>query len=356
MTKTILITGGSGFIGSHTCLALLNYGYNLIVLDSYINSSPVAIDRVLCLHKNNNLYSNNNLFLVEGDIRDYKLLSKIFIDSSRNGKPIVAVIHFAGLKAVEESVREPLLYWGVNVGGATNLFRVMNDNNCRTVVFSSSATIYAASSETSLSESSDIRPINPYGETKVAIEQILNNLYNSCVGEWRIANLRYFNPVGAHPSGEIGECPSSEPNNLFPYISQVAIGSRKSLHIFGNDWPTPDGTGVRDYIHVMDLAEAHCAALEYLLGNESRIINLNIGTGKGTSVLELLKTFEEVNGCKVPYIFSSRRRGDLPITVANNQLAIRTLNWTPKRSLRDICRDGWQWQLLNPFGYSSKPI
>lgn len=293
---------------------------------------------------------------ISGDIRDYKFLKKLFFESKLNGKPIEAVIHFAGLKAVEESVENPLLYWDVNVGGSINLLRVMDEFRCRTIVFSSSATIYAPKTDELLKEDSDIAPLNPYGQTKAAIEQILSDLFQHTDQQWRIANLRYFNPIGAHQSGEIGESPLGKPNNLFPYISQVAVGARDILNIFGNDWPTPDGTGIRDYIHVMDLAEAHHAALEYLLDNESILTNLNIGTGKGTSVLELINTFINVNDCKVPYTFCNRRLGDVPVSVANNELAIKTLNWHPKRSLEDICRDGWKWQMLNPQGYLNKAI
>jgi len=349
--KTILITGGSGFIGSHTCLVLLDYGYNLVVLDSHVNSSPVSSERVINLHKKKHGTSLNRLELIAGDIRDGELLDKIFVNSRLNQTPIEAVIHFAGLKSVEESEQQPLLYWEVNVGGSISLFRAMETNNCRTIVFSSSATIYGPSVEQTLREDSKISPSNTYGQTKVAIEQILGQLCKNSFKDWRVANLRYFNPVGSHPSGEIGENPSGKPNNLFPYISQVAVGGFEVLNIFGNDWPTPDGTGVRDYIHVMDLAEAHFSALEYLLKSEPELINLNIGTGKGTSVLKLLDTFEKVNGCKVPYVFADRRIGDVASTVANNELAIATLNWQPKRSLEDICRDGWKWQKFNPSGY-----
>ncbi|KGG12046.1 MULTISPECIES: UDP-glucose 4-epimerase GalE [Prochlorococcus] len=344
---TILVTGGSGFIGSHTCLILLDSGHELIVLDSYINSSPIALERVSIL--NNNL---DSITIIQGDIRDAELLSSIFLSAISNGKPIQAVIHFAGLKSVAESVNEPMLYWDVNVAGAINLFQTMDEFNCRTIVFSSSATIYGSSVNELLTEESELKPINPYGQTKLVVEEILNSLYENVLNNWRIACLRYFNPVGAHPSGKIGEHPLEKPNNLFPYISQVAVGLRDSLTIFGNDWPTIDGTGVRDYIHVMDLAEAHSAALQYLLGENRSLIKLNIGTGKGTSVLELVKTFEAVNKCQIPYVFSNRRLGDVPFAVANNQLALKYLDWKPKRTLEDICRDGWQWQKLNPSGYS----
>ena len=354
--KTILVTGGSGFIGSHTCLALLGNGYEILVLDSNINSSPIAIRRVNELHNQIDKSAENKVSLIKGDIRDYKLLNDIFITSRLTNKPIQAVIHFAGLKSVEESINSPLSYWDVNVGGSINLFRSMEENNCRTIVFSSSATIYASIFNSKLTEDSEIRPVNPYGNTKMSVENILGDIYKHTSKNWRISNLRYFNPVGAHHSGELGEDPFGKPSNLFPYITQVASGRHEKLYIFGNDWPTSDGTGERDYIHVMDLAEAHCAALKYLFEQDRKLINLNIGTGKGTTVLELLTAFENVNGCKVPYSFSARRPGDVPRSVACNELAISTLKWNPTRNLEDICRDGWKWQINNPYGYADAPF
>ena len=351
--KTIFVTGGAGFIGSHTCLVLLENGYNLVVLDSLINSSYIALDRVYNLFKLDNPNSNNRFKLIKGDLRNQKLLENIFQDSIKEEKPIEAVIHFAGLKSVSESIKDPLNYWDVNVNGSINLFKVMDKYDCKTIVFSSSATIYGKTHINPINEDFEINPLTPYGNTKYAVEKILEELFSSSMKNWRISILRYFNPVGAHFSGEIGEDPSNVPNNLFPYISQVAIGRREKLNIFGNDWPTKDGTGIRDYIHVMDLAEGHQASLEHLFSNDAQLIKLNLGTGIGTSVLELVMTFQEVNKCDVPYDFVDRRPGDIPITIASNKLAKSYLNWLPKRTLEDICRDGWCWQKQNPLGYKS---
>tara|TARA_Y100001968_G_scaffold333785_1_gene399459 strand:- start:140 stop:1183 length:1044 start_codon:yes stop_codon:yes gene_type:complete len=339
--KTILITGGTGFIGSHTCLLLLERGFDLIIIDSYINSSPKNLKGAL-----NKINSNfdNKITFVKGDIRDQSSLEDIFIESKNIDKPISAVIHFAGLKSVAESVEKPLLYWDVNVKGSISLFNAMQNNNCRTIVFSSSATIYGKATKSPFSEDSQISPLNPYGQTKAAVEKLLCDVYASQPNSWRVANLRYFNPVGAHPSGLIGEDPLGIPNNLFPYICQVAIGRRKELKIFGNNWPTSDGTGVRDYIHVMDLADGHLAALQYLFSEEPQLLNLNLGTGKGTSVLELINTFMKVNQCDIPYVFTNRRSGDVSTTVADNKLAKQKLGWEPHRKVEDMCRDGWLWQ------------
>ena len=350
--RSILVTGGAGFIGSHTCVSLLEKGYHLIVIDSFVNSSLIVIDRIDKLLLNTGIRFEDRFILYKGDVRDNRLLNTIFEDSFSTNRPIQAVIHFAGLKSVSESVAKPALYWDANLIGSISLLNVMEKYNCRTLIFSSSATIYGSIDKSPIFEDSGIRPINPYGTTKAAIESFLHDIYNSKSLQWRIANLRYFNPVGAHPSGLIGEDPSDRPSNLFPYICQVAIGRRKSLKIYGNNWPTADGTGVRDYIHVMDLADAHIATLEYLLEGEPQIINLNIGTGIGTSVLEMVQTFEKVNSCKIPYIFTQRRAGDVAISFASNKLALSTLKWITKKTLDDICRDGWNWQRLNPYGYS----
>ena len=348
---TILVTGGSGFIGSHTCLILLQCGHDLIIIDSFVNSKPSCLDRVFKILKNNDSSFRQRVLIIKGDLRDKSIIDKTFEDSIKNNKPIDAVIHFAGLKSVSESWKNPILYWDVNVKGSINLFTSMESFNCRTIVFSSSATIYKPSENSLLKEDSTIKPYNPYGSTKATIEQILVDIDNSAPSNWRIANLRYFNPVGAHSSGLIGEDPSGIPNNLFPYINQVAVGKLDKLIIFGKDWPTHDGTGIRDYIHVMDLAEAHNAALNYLLNNAPQLINLNIGSGKGTSVLDFINTYEKVNLCKVSWEFSGRRNGDIARAVADNSKAISTLKWYPKRGLEDICRDGWNWQKSNPQGY-----
>ncbi len=347
----VLVTGGAGFIGSHTCLALLEKGYEVLVLDSYVNSHKESISRVIEIIKSNKKIKNVNINLNNGDIRDESILDKLFSDSKLMGKPIQAVIHFAGLKSVKESITNPLRYWDINVNGSINLFKVMYRYKCKTIVFSSSATIYGLSDNLSITEKAEINPINPYGRTKEVIEKILNDVFYSERDKWKIANLRYFNPIGSHPSGLIGEVPSGVPNNIFPYLTQVAAGIRNKLTIFGNDWPTIDGTGVRDYIHVMDLADAHISALEYLLNTKSQIINLNLGTGKGTSVLELVNTFQRVNNVNVPIVFSSRREGDCGTVIADNSLSISYLKWRPKRSLDQMCIDGWKWQLLNPEGY-----
>ena len=348
----ILVTGGSGFIGSHTCLLLLQKGYEIIVLDSCVNSSPKSLEKVLEILNKTGNYSHKKLTFIKGDLRDINILEKIFNDSKLANKYIDGVIHFAGLKAVGESVISPLMYWDSNVSGTINLLKVMEANRCRKIVFSSSATIYGKTSNCPLDENTPVKAVNPYGNTKVVIERLLNDLFHASKNKWKIANLRYFNPIGAHSSGLIGEAPLGVPNNIFPFITQVAIGQRNELNIFGNDWPTPDGTGIRDYIHVMDLAEGHISALEYLFNKEPQVINLNLGTGKGTSVLELIDVFQKVNKININYIFSSRREGDLSVVIADNSLAISQLDWNPTRSLEDMCRDGWNWQSNNPRGYS----
>tara|TARA_B100001250_G_C19755910_1_gene770090 strand:- start:18 stop:1073 length:1056 start_codon:yes stop_codon:yes gene_type:complete len=348
----ILVTGGAGFIGSHTCLTLLEKDYEVVVIDSFINSNKKSLQRVIDILKSNKNIKNIKIELIEADIRDENILDKIFSDSLRIGKPFEAVIHFAGLKSVKESKLNPINYWDFNVNGSIKLLTVMNRYKCRTIVFSSSAAIYGAfNNNEPINEDQAINPINPYGMTKAAIEQLLNNLYESNPSEWKIANLRYFNPIGAHSSGLIGESPTGIPDNIFPYITQVASGSLDRLTIYGNDWPTKDGTGIRDYIHVVDLAEGHILALEYLVGNKSQIINLNLGTGSGTSVLELVNTFETVNSIQVPFEFTGRRIGDSCSLIANNSKAYSYLKWTPKRDLKAMCRDGWKWQSSNPEGY-----
>ena len=340
----LLITGGAGFIGSHTCLVLLEAGHDLVVLDDFSNSSPESLRRVRQLA---NLESSSpRLQVVEGDIRSKSDLRKGF----RAAKGIDAVIHFAGLKAVGESVRDPLRYWDVNVAGSQSLLSVMQEENCRTLAFSSSATLYGLPERVPVTEDDPVQPINPYGFTKAAVEQMLEDLSSSEPG-WRIARLRYFNPVGAHPSGQIGEDPNGIPNNLFPFVSQVAVGRRQELQVFGNDWPTPDGTGVRDYIHVMDLAEGHLAAIQHLMEQGPQLLTVNLGSGQGHSVLEVVQAFEKASGSSVAYQLVERRPGDAATTVADPSLANRVLGWQTKRSLEEICRDGWSWQSQNPEGY-----
>ena len=345
---TIFLTGGSGFIGTHTCLSLLKAGFNVIVIDSNINSKKIALEKVVEIIKLSTENYTNRLFFVKGDIRDEKLLDEIFEKAKIKNIPIEAVIHLAGLKSVRESISNPLSYWDTNVGGSINLFRCMMKHNCNTIVFSSSATIYGVQENgISIKEDALIRPINPYGENKVIIEKILKNIFDSSKEKWKIANLRYFNPIGAHSSGLIGEEPKGIPNNIFPYICQVAAGKINKLEIFGSDWPTKDGTCIRDYIHVMDLADAHKSALDYLIERDYQLINLNVGTGVGTSVIELVETFIKVNRCKLNYSFGERRLGDPCSVVANNELALNTLDWKPKRNIEDMCRDGWEWQTNN---------
>ena len=344
----LLITGGAGFIGSHTALVLLEAGHHVVVLDSYANSSPVALRRVAELAGPE---AAARLQVIEGDIRSQHDLERAFAAcAALNGKTADAVIHFAGLKAVGESVAEPLRYWDVNLSGSCQLVGAMQAHGCRTLVFSSSATLYGYPKTVPIPETAAIAPINPYGHSKAAVEQLLADVAASEPG-WRIARLRYFNPVGAHPSGRIGEDPTGIPNNLFPFVSQVAVGRRKQLQVFGGDWPTPDGSGVRDYIHVMDLAEGHRAALDVLLAEDPQLLTLNLGSGQGHSVLEVAAAFEAASGRPVPLQIVERRPGDAAITVADPSLAAQRLGWRTSRTLADMCRDGWAWQSANPEGY-----
>ncbi len=348
---SILVTGGSGFIGSHTCYSLLKEGHEIFVIDSFINSSRKSLERVISLLKEEEIDVDRKLHFVKGDIRNPCDLEKIFQKALDIGISIKAVIHFAGLKSVYDSIMNPISYWENNVVGTINLLKIMSKYDCNNFVFSSSATVYKAKSEKLLCENDICEPVNPYGFSKLTIERILNDLHISNPSKWRIASLRYFNPVGAHISGIIGEDPLGKANNIYPQITKVAIGKLNEIKIYGSDWPTHDGTGVRDYIHVMDLAEGHLAALNYLLKEKPQNIILNLGTGKGTSVLELIQTFQDINKVKVPYSFVDRRPGDNSFVVADNALAKSILNWEPKRSIEDICRNGWNWQLKNPNGY-----
>lgn len=341
----LLITGGAGFIGSHSCLVLLEAGHNLVVLDNFDNSSPESLKRVLELA---GASAAGRLQVVEGDIRCAADLERAFAA----GRPITAVIHFAGLKAVGESVQEPLRYWDVNLNGTRQLLEAMQTHGCRSLVFSSSCTVYGLPKQTPIDELADIQPINPYGHSKAAVEQLLADLSASEPG-WRIARLRYFNPVGAHPSGRIGEDPRGIPNNLFPFVSQVAVGRRDCLQVFGGDWPTSDGSGIRDYIHVMDLAEGHRAALDVLLAEPPQLLSLNLGSGQGHSVLEVVRAFELASGRSVPYTVVDRRDGDTASTVADPRLATARLSWRTRRSLEEMCLDSWTWQQANPEGYGS---
>ena len=346
----ILVTGAAGFIGSHICLLLLEKGYEIIGIDSYENSSQNSLKRVLKILESKKEFSPDNLQVIKGDIRDKLFLNNVFKNASNENRPITSVIHLAALKSVFESVHNPLRYWEYNVYGSWNLLDIMNLYDCRTIVFSSSATVYEQSDKL-LDEKTRIDPINPYGRTKVIVEQLLHDLYLTPNQNWKIINLRYFNPIGAHSSGLIGEDPKSVSTNIFPLITGVSSGKIKELKVFGNDWETRDGTCIRDYIHIMDLAEGHLSALEKLNNSTKKFLNINLGTGKGVTVLELIATFENVNKTKVPFQFAGRRSGDKVMSVANNSLAMELLNWQTTRSLEEMCKDGWKWQRLNPNGY-----
>ena len=331
MKKSILVTGGTGFIGSHTCVVLFDAGYDVIVLDNLCNSEVSVIGEI------GHICGREPVF-IQGDIRDADLLERLFAEHS-----ISAVLHFAGLKAVGESVNKPQEYYDNNVAGTSVLLSAMQNANVKTIVFSSSATVYGEPANVPITEDFPRSATNPYGENKLEIENILADLYRSSPG-WRIARLRYFNPIGAHQSGLIGESPSGIPDNLMPFITQAAAGLRDELSVFGDDYDTPDGTGVRDYIHVVDLANGHVAALDYLERNQE-LLTVNLGTGHGVSVLEMIKTFETVNHCKVPYRITARRPGDIAKCWADTGLANRLLGWKATHTLEEMCRDAWRWQI-----------
>ena len=347
----VIVTGGAGFIGSHTCLSLLERGYKVIVLDSFANSSLKSINRIKEILSKYKSKLNYDLSIYEGTLVDKKFIEKVFSEVHSNYGNIDAVIHFAGLKSVKESVKYPHLYWQENLISTINLVGVMNSFYCNKLVFSSSATIYKYKEIELISEDSEIEAINPYGNTKLVIEKFLLDMFNSSADKWKIFNLRYFNPIGAHPSGLIGEAPKGEPNNIFPLIMNTAAKEKKCLKVFGNDWPTKDGTCIRDYIHVMDVAEGHIRALNYLENASSNVYNVNLGTGKGASVLDLINVFQKTNNVKVNYLFTGRRLGDVHQVVANNFYARKLLNWFPSRTLEEMCKDGWNWKLKNPDGY-----
>ena len=342
--KNILITGGAGFIGSHICLDLLKKDFNIYVADSFMNSSVRVFERLKIILNNSGKHYRNKINVYEGDIRDKKFLQNIFLQASQKNEEIDCVIHLAGLKSVRESVVNPLLYWDVNVNGSLNLFKVMEESNCKTLLFSSSATVYGNSGEIPFKESNSLEPVNPYGQTKATIEKILRNIFDADSHSWRILNLRYFNPIGAHPSGLIGENPVACSENIFPAILQVASGIREKLLIFGNDWNTIDGTCQRDFIHINDLASAHVKAIEYLLQINYCNLSLNVGRGESVSILELLKTFERVNNLKVNFAFAKRRYGDIPISYADTSLFKKKFKWKTEKDLEDMCKDGWKWQ------------
>ncbi len=334
---SILVTGGAGYIGSHTCIEMQNAGYEVIVIDNLDNSSDESLKRVEKI-------TGKSVKFYKEDVRDKAALRKIFSENK-----IEAVIHFAGLKAVGESVREPIMYYDNNLISTINLLEVMNEFGCKKIVFSSSATVYGVATEMPLVEGMPLGAINPYGRTKYFIEEILRDLYVADK-EWSIALLRYFNPIGAHKSGMIGEDPKGIPNNLMPYISQVAVGKLEKLHVFGNDYNTVDGTGVRDYIHVVDLANGHVKAIDWALQNLG-CEAFNLGTGNGTSVLQLRDAFVKVTGVDVPYVIDPRRPGDPDEVYANAQKAEKILGWTAKYGIEEMCEDTWRWQSGNPKGY-----
>lgn len=333
----ILVTGGAGYIGSHTCIEMLNAGYEVVVVDNLDNSSSESLERV----KN---ITGKNLKFYENDVRDVEALRTIFRENS-----IEAVIHFAGLKAVGESVREPMMYYTNNLDSTFALISVMTEFGVKKIVFSSSATVYGVAKEMPLREGMPLGAINPYGRTKLFIEEILRDLYVADK-EWSIAILRYFNPIGAHKSGLIGEDPKGIPNNLMPYISQVAVGKLEKLHVFGNDYNTVDGTGVRDYIHVVDLADGHVKAVAWALKNLG-CEEINLGTGTGTSVLQLRDAFVRASGVDVPYVIDPRRPGDPDEVYADASKAQRLLGWKAERGIDEMCADSWRWQNNNPNGY-----
>ena len=347
----VLVTGGAGFIGSHTCIELINNNYDIVIVDSLINSSEEVIKRIKEIIKLNNKENQSKIVFYKCDLNDEMSLRKVFKNQEKNFLPITSVIHFAALKSVFESFKNAILYWENNVSGTISLIKIMKEFNCNKIVFSSSATIYDGNQKGLLKENSRLNPSNPYGYTKLTIENLLNNLCELNPFEWRIISLRYFNPIGAHPTGLIGESPIGTPNNIFPYLCRVASGIYERLFIFGNNWPTRDGTCIRDYIHVKDIAEAHVIALKYIEKEHKGIKSLNVGTSKGSSVLELINTFERVNNCTIKYEFVERRKGDFPEIVADNKLLLETLQWGPKLNLESMCKDGWNWQEKNPRGY-----
>lgn len=336
----ILVTGGAGYIGSHTCFELLQAGYQVIVIDNYSNSRPKSLQRVMEL-------TGQRIQIYSIDLLDETGLETVFYENH-----IEAVIHFAGLKAVGESVAFPLSYYQTNIIGTISLCEMMKKYHVKNLVFSSSATVYGKPEQVPIKEDASLSAINPYGRTKLMIEQILKDLYQSDAS-WSIALLRYFNPIGAHPSGKIGENPKGIPNNLMPYITQVAIGIRDELLIFGNDYPTHDGTGIRDYIHVVDLARGHVKALEKVL-NTTGIEAYNLGTGEGYSVLELIAAFEAASGKRIPYKIVNRRPGDVAVSLADVSKAKRELNWIATKGIQEMCVDAWNWQTKNPKGYEVK--
>ena len=334
----ILVTGGAGYIGSHTCIELIKAGYGVVVVDNLCNSSLESLKRVEEL-------TDSDIPFHKVDVRDKARLTRVFEQYSIDG-----VIHFAGLKAVGESVEKPIEYYDTNVGGTFILAEVMRDFNCKTFVFSSSATVYGDPHTVPIKEDFPLSVTNPYGRSKLMIEEFLKDVFVAD-DSWHIALLRYFNPVGAHKRGLIGEDPNDTPSNLIPYISQVAVGKLEKLSVFGGDYDTPDGTGVRDYIHVVDLAKGHVKALQ-ALENKSQVLTVNLGTGNGYSVLDMVKAFEKASGKNIPYQIVDRRPGDIATCYADPAYAVEKLGWSAEHELDEMCEDAWRWQSQNPEGYS----
>lgn len=334
---TILVTGGAGYIGSHTCVELLNAGWDIVVVDNFSNSKPEVLERIREI-------TGKDFKFYEVDLLDKAGLERAFSENE-----VDAVIHFAGLKAVGESVQIPLRYYHNNVTGTLMLCEVMQAHHVKRLVFSSSATVYGVPRSLPITEDAPLGATNPYGRTKLMIEEILRDLYVSDQ-EWSVALLRYFNPIGAHPSGRIGEDPNGIPNNLMPYITQVAVGKLTELKVFGDDYPTSDGTGIRDYIHVVDLALGHLKALEKVMASTG-VDAYNLGTGRGYSVLEVVKAFEKASGKKIPYTIVERRPGDVPALYADPTKAEKVLGWRAERGIDEMCQDSWRWQSQNPNGY-----
>ena len=337
-SRKVLLTGGAGYIGSHTLILLIESGYEVVVFDNFSNASKESISRVEKI-------VGQKIVVIEGDIRSREDLEKVFTQHT-----IDSVIHFAGLKAVGESVEKPLKYYDNNVNGTVILCEVMAKYNCKSIVFSSSATVYGDPHTVPIKEDFPLSATNPYGRSKLMIEEILRDLYVSDK-EWKVVLLRYFNPVGAHSSGTIGEDPNGIPNNLMPYIAQTAVGKLSCLGVFGDDYDTVDGTGVRDYIHVVDLAQGHVNALDRIK-NFTEVMTINLGTGKGYSVLEMVKAFERASGKEVPFCIAPRRAGDIASCYSDPSYAKEILGWNAVRGIDEMCQDGWRWQSQNPNGYN----
>jgi UDP-glucose 4-epimerase len=339
--ETILVTGGTGYIGSHTVVELMQCGFDVLIIDNLENSNSCVLERIASI-------VGRKPRLVIADVRDTETVARVMKESR-----VDAVIHFAGLKVVSESVFDPLRYYDVNVCGTLRLLEAMTEAQVRKMVFSSSTTVYGDPTSVPILEDAPLRPACPYGQSKLVSENILRDVANVPGSDWKFAILRYFNPVGAHESGNIGEDPQDVPTNLMPYVSQVAVGRRRQLAIFGSDYPTKDGTAIRDFIHVVDLAKGHLAALQALADGDEKLLTVNLGTGRGTSVLELVSTFAEVSGADVRYEFAARRQGDVAVCFADASRALHVLRWRAERDLKTMCRDAWNWQSRNPDGYRS---